>query len=570
MKTWSRIIPLLAILLSVFGLQSAFSQSVESDLLINSIKEIELPARSGANTRSETDTHLSIQSVMQKSGKEILFVENIGQIRDSNQAEAPAVLFLTRSHDVDMYITSSGLTYVFHSNPVQAGMADKTARHRVATAMGTLEPPQTRYCRLDMEFVGMNENCVVKKERVVSRQYNYYTPEFPDGISPKAFEKIAIYNIYDGIDLVYYEKDGKMKYDFMVAAGADINQIKMKYNSAISLYVDDMGRMVATTPLGEVREGRPYTFSQRTGLPVANVYKVTGNVVQFEVADYNNSEDIIIDPVREWATYYGGTGGDYGRDICTDNSGNLYVTGYTYSSDFPVEQATDAYNQIDLGGDADIFITKFNSGGERIWSTYYGSSQGDYGFGICTDNSGNLYVTGSTASYDFPTQFSLAGFNQASYGGGFADVIILKFDSEGSRLWGTFYGGNGGDSGYGVCTDSEGALYVTGYTSSSDFPTRALSGAYNQGDHSGSYDAFILKFSSNESRLWATYYGGNQVDEGFDVCLDSAGALYVTGYTYSTNLPTFALPGAYYQASFGGGLADAYILKFDSNCNPAC
>ncbi len=249
-------------------------------------------------------------------------------------------------------MTNSGISYVFRN-------------------------AESGYYRLDMEFVGMNKNINIKKELAVEQQYNYYTPEYPDGISPRAYKKVTMENIYEGIDLVYYEKEGRMKYDFILKAGADAGKIKMKYKGASSMNIDNNGNVIITTPMGEIREGKPYTYSGTTGSEIESRYRVKNNTVLFDIAEYDESEDIIIDPLRQWATYYGGSRNDIGTSICTDNSGNLYVTGRTKSSDFPTQTLTGAYNQTTYGGGTwDVFILKFNSSGARIWATYYGGSVG--------------------------------------------------------------------------------------------------------------------------------------------------------------------------------------------------
>ena len=556
MKTFSLLFSFLFILLSVFILDTASAQSDKSDLQFNAKNTLREPFISTTNTQQ------SMQSVMQNSEKDIIFIENLGQIRDSERVKRSDILFLTRSQGVDMYITSSGISYVFRKT-------EGDVQESIAMRKDKVEEPKTSLYRLDMEFVGINKNINIKKELAVEQQFNYYTPEHPNGISPKAYKKITIENIYNGIDLVYYEKEGKMKYDFILKAGADAQKIKMKYNGAGSVYLDKNGSVVVTTPMGEIREEKPYTYSRNTGKAIESGYEVKDIIVQFDIAEYNKSEDIIIDPFRQWATYYGGSDTEYGWGICTDNSGNLYITGYTLSTNFPIQTQAGAYNQTTHGGGTwDAFILKFNSSGERNWATYYGGSDIDYGFGICTDNSGNLYVTGGTESTDFPTQTLTGAYNQTAPSGS-DDVFILKFNSNGERIWATYYGGNSWDGwdygyGYNICTDNSGNFYITGMTTSTDFPTQTLTGAYNQNNLNGSRDAFLLKFNSNCSRLWATYYGGSANDWGYTVCTDDSDNLFVIGRTQSTNFPTQTLTGAYNQTTPGGNY-DAFISKFNNS-----
>ena len=562
MKTFTLLFSMLFILYA-FLLDTANAQ-------LNTENLFKAPFISATNTQqSMLGIHRDAKSIMQNSEKDIVFIENLGQIRDSKGKKRPDVLFLTRSQGVNMYITSTGITYVFRKTE-----GDIKDRDNIKDAMPKSDGRQvkTSLYRLDMEFVGMNKNIKVKKELAVEQQFNYYTPEYTNGISPRAYKKITIENIYDGIDLVYYEKEGKMKYDFVVKAGADPNNIKMKYKGAGNVYIDKDGNLIVTTPMGEIREEKPHTYSRNTGTEIESRYKVResvpsgkDNLVQFNIAEYNKSEDIIIDPYRIWATYYGGSSGEGGTSICTDNSGNLYVTGQTYNipNNFPTQTLTGAYNQTTHGGGIlDGFILKFNSSGERIWATYYGGTNYDVFGSICTDNSGALYVTGHTrGGTNFPTQTLTGAYNQ-TYGGGY-DAFILKFNSSGARLWATYYGGSNGDYGFGICTDNSGNLYVTGGTESINFPTQTLSGAYNQTIYGSNTDAFILKFNSSGARLWATYYGGTNYDVGYEICTDNSGNLYVTGETNGINLPTQFLPGAYYQTY--GGSDDAFILKFNSS-----
>ena len=535
----------------IFLLNTANAQSYRSDLQLNAENLFRAPFISASNT------NLNSQNLLQNAEKDIVFIENLGQIRDVKGKKRPDVLFLTRSQGIDMYITRSGITYVFRK--IEGDINDRNKATDI----------KSNYYRLDMEFAGMNKNINIKKELVVEQQFNYYTPGYTNGISPKAYKRITIENVYDRIDLVYYEKEGKMKYDFVVKAGADPNKIKMKYEGASSVFVDKDGSLIITTPMGEIKEEKPYTYLRNTGKKIESNYKVKNNVVKFELEGYETSEDIIIDPYRIWATYYGG-GGDWtfdeGFSICTDNSGNLYVTGQAGSSTFPTQTLQGAYNQTTYGGGGrDAFILKFNSSGARIWATFYGGSSQDRGYSICTDNSGNLYVTGNTHSIDFPIQTLQGAYNQTTYGGGGEDIFILKFNSSCARIWATFYGGSGNDRGYSICTDNSGNLYVTGETGSTNFPTKTLPGAYNQTTHGGSGDVFILKFDSSCARLWATFYGGSGSD-GIEAGIykDNSGDLYVTGSTLSTNFPTQTLEGAYNDTTLD--YVDVFILKFDSNC----
>ena len=543
MKTLSLLFSLQFILFTVFLLDTANAQ-------LNTENLFKAPFISAGNSQQST------QSIMQNSEKDIVFIENLGQIRDSKGKKRPDVLFLTRSQGVDMYIINSGITYVFRKT--EDDIKDKD----------NVKDAKTSLYRLDMEFVGMNKNFNVKKELAVEQQFNYYTPEYPNGISPKGYKKITIENIYDDIDLVYYEKEGKMKYDFVVKAGADPDKIKMKYNGAGSVYIDKDGSVVVATPIGEIQEEKPYTYSSNTGIKIESGYKVKDNVVQFEIAEYNKIEDIIIDPYRIWATYYEGGGQDVGYSVCADNSGNIYVTGYTNSIDFPIQVLPGAYNQNTSGGSYDAFILKFNSSGVRLWATFYGGSSYDIGYGICIDKLGNPYITGITYSTDFPTKILTGAYNQNTSGGSY-DAFILKFNSSGARIWATYYGGTNWDEGISICTDTLGNIYVTGRTSSTNFPIQTLLGAYNQISMVGpGGDAFILKFNSSSERLWATFYGGSGTEYGLSIYTDNSGNLYVTGHTSSTNFPTKTLTGAYNQTSYGGSSGypgDAFILKFNSS-----
>jgi hypothetical protein len=268
------------------------------------------------------------------------------------------------------------------------------------------------------------------------------------------------------------------------------------------------------------------------------------------VAELNSTGSALV-----YSTYLGGSGGDGGYRIAVDSSGNAYVTGSTASTDFPTANPI----QASLGGEENAFVAKLNpTGSALVYSTYLGGRSIDIGDGIAVDSSGNAYVTGVTGSSNFPTANPL----QAGLGGtGANNAFVAELNPTGSTLvYSTYLGGSGSDQGYGIAVDSSGNAYMTGVTSSADFPTASPLQA-GLGGVDAISNAFVAKLNPAGSALvYSTYLGGNWADGGLGITVDSSGDVYVTGYASSANFPTVNP----LQANLGAsGATNAFVAELN-------
>jgi len=253
-----------------------------------------------------------------------------------------------------------------------------------------------------------------------------------------------------------------------------------------------------------------------------------------------------------WSTFLGGTACDQGYAVDVDGSGDVYVTGYTNSLDFPV--TTGAYD-VSHNLNNDIFVTKLTSdGSSQVYSTFLGGEYSERAYGIVVDGSGSAYLTGWTGSSDFPTT---SGAYDESHNGG-DDVFAVKLNAAGEGVdYATFLGGTEDECGYGIDVDDSGRAYLTGWTGSTGFPTTATAFDIT---HNGGKDGFAVKLDASGTSLdYATYLGGAQDDEGWSLIVDQTGRAHITGYSASSGFPTTS--GAYDRIYNGGN--DAIVLKLN-------
>lgn len=249
-----------------------------------------------------------------------------------------------------------------------------------------------------------------------------------------------------------------------------------------------------------------------------------------------------------FSTYLGGSSQDGGDEILVNSDGNAFITGRTYSNDFPTQNAYDSsYN-----GDGDIFIAKFSSDGTMLdFSTYFGGNESDLSDGLRFDSNENILFCGSTESSDFPTQNAY----DSSYNGAY-DIIISKLSSDGSTLlYSTYLGGSQEENGKVLTLDSSENIIIAGNTISSNFPTvNAYDSSYN-----GNHDIIVFKLSSDgSSLLYSTYLGGISADIPYGISLDENENIYITGSTYSPNFPTVNA----FDTSYESG--DMFISRLNS------
>lgn len=444
---------------------------------------------------------------------------------------------------------------------------------------------------LRMKLVGAKPAPAVVGLEELQGKSNYFLGNDPSKwrTNVPRYAKVRYHDVYPGIDLVHYGTQRQLEYDLVVAPGADPTAIRLSFQGADALEIDEQGDLVLHTAAGDVREHKPVVYQMQSSVVSGQLtvatdhgqritdstatehfldgrYVLTAqNEVRFDVGPYDPTRPLVIDPVLSYSTYLGGSGSETGFGIAVDGAGNSYVTGRTSSADFPTTPGALA---ITSGGRDDVFVTKIDTtksgAASLVYSTYLGGSDSDIGSGIAVDAAANAYVTGQTFSTNFPTKNPF----QATFGGGTnnSNAFIAKLNSSGSMLlYSTYLGGSTSDSGSGIAVDTAGNAYVTGQTCSTNFPTKNPL----QASRNGLCDAFVAKIdatkSGDASLVYSTYLGGSDLEEGRAIAVDSSGNAYVTGSTQSSNFPT-AQP---LQPSIGGGTCLFYIYYGPFPCADA-
>jgi len=414
-----------------------------------------------------------------------------------------------------------------------------------------------------VELVGANTNPEIIAEEPSADYLNYYNAVTPESGATfvRNYGKITYKEIYPGIDMVFVARTGKDKpveYTFVVQPGADAGLIKLHYIGANNTRLNN-NNIEIDVAHGSFTESIPASWIKETNDKLDITYRALDkDIYCFEIPSYASTQTLIIDPNPnlDWGTYYGGSDGDYGNEISCDVNGNVFVTGWTLST---TGIATSGTHQETSSGNSDAFVVKFNSAGVRQWGTYYGGSWAEEGIGISCDVNGNVFVIGETSSTN---GIATSGAHQKAYAGGNNDAFVVKFNSNGVRQWGTYYGGIDSDYGNGISCDAGGNVFVTGWTES---PNGIATSGAHQYIHAGAgkldNDAFVIKFNSNGVRQWGTYYGGNDNDYGIGIFCDGNGNVFVTGNTSSST--GIATSGAH-QETYAGG-EDAFVVKFNSN-----
>lgn len=491
------------------------------------------------------------------------FVENIGQVHNQRQQPRPDIDFrLNAGKGLSVFIGSGQIHYQW-SKSIKSGPDPLLRTDGQGLGDGSRQQgpdtPVFKMYRMDVALVGANPNATIITVGEQDFHERYFQPwvnkkNSNQGVVAHSYGKITYKNVYPNIDWVLHVKHNTVEYDFVVRPGGKVSDIRLQYGGATKLALQADGSLLASTPMGKVREQAPYSY-QEDGSAVASGFVLKDNTLSFTTGEYTGT--LTIDPALEWATYFGDLGEDIAYGLASDNNNNVYMTGVTSSMS---NIATSGSFQDTMAGSTDAFVTKFDAAGNCVWATYFGGANADRGTAIClTPDMQDVYFSGVTNS---ATGIATTGSFQDTLGGG-VDAFLAKFDTSGQRVWCSYYGGSGSEgSGLiaGVSCNRSGKVFLSGETASDN--NISTPGSY-QGTRAGGIDAFLTQFDSSGQRLWGTYFGGSGSEYGRRTGCDSLGNVYLAGYGNSSS--GIATAGAY-QSTFGG-VMDAFLAKFDTTGN---
>jgi hypothetical protein len=484
------------------------------------------------------------------------------------------VRFLARMANHTVFLTSDEVIWVLRSPIRDSDTLGEISQKGGTDNASNEKDGETAVFR--MRIVGARPDVKLVGEDGLPVMSNYFVGNDREAWRTNVphYAKVRYEGVYSGIDLVLRGDSRRLEYDFLVAPGANPEAITMSFEGAEAPELDTYGNLVLHYSGGSVQQFRPVIYQENEGAhrEIAGGFVLKSKYqIGFQVAAYDASKNLVIDPILRFSTYLGGSDGDEGAGIAVDSSGNAFILGNTRSVNFPMA----APIHSSQGGGSDVFVAKLNSKGTAlVYCSYLGGSGQDASGGIALDACGNAYVTGRTSSSNFPTT---SGALQTAHGGGFWDAFVTKLSADGSALvYSTYLGGSADDQGNRIAPDASGNAYVVGMTSSADFGTTA--GAFQTAIVGNCYgticlnDVFITKLNfSGSALIYSTYLGGSGDDEGIGIAVDSAGNAYITGITDSTEIwpgPNFPTTNGAFQSSpsiYVSNSTEAFVTKINTS-----
>jgi PKD repeat protein len=551
-------------------------------------------------------TALLSQKFDYQSGIHHGFYENKGQVKDVDGGQRRDIKYVLDRGSFRLELKANSFSYeIFDIHKPQ-----KESDGRKSNAL----PSRITISRVDIAFDGAAAQPQVMSSGQEPGMVNFYNQNLPEGLKLHTWSTITYRNLYKNIDLVFIAQGEGLKYNFIVRPGANLDDVRMVYRGAGSPVVTDSTLQFASASYS-IHETIPLSYQEKPCNTVKTTYIQNGRYISFHCR-YDHSKELIVDPfVRVFGTLFGGSYEDYIYAISADQLGNVYIAGFTESGSI----ATSGAYQTTISGLDDALLVKFDSKGRRIWSTYYGGTQDDEAYAVVADKTGAVYMGGKTAS---STGIATSGTFKSAYGAG-TDGFVVKFDSSGSRqwgtyfgdtdivntitlykgnsiliggttqcsqgigtagtwqpaftsggtdgylarlsaagklLWGTYYGGSPDDNVFGVAADKKGNIYLTGDTKSSG---RIASSSGFQSSFGGTQDAWLARFDSTGKRAWGTYFGGTGYETGVSIAVDTGQRIYLAGITTSSY--GIATSGAFMTTY--GGTQDCFLALFDSTCS---
>lgn len=411
-----------------------------------------------------------------------------------------------------------------------------------------------------LHFDGANANAQISGAGLEPSTTNLYIGNDPaqwrHGIPN--YGRLQVPRLYPGIDLSYYGNGTQLEYDLSLKPGADPSRIRFHLQGE-DASLDGHGDLVS-----ELIQKRPVAYqiaADGTRKMVASSYRKNADgSYGFALGAYDRTHALVIDPELIVGQYFSGSYQDVALALGHDSNGLVYVAGVTNSTDLPLQGSS---MQTSNGGGADLFLAvvnpKLSGDSQVIYSTYIGGTGDETFGGMTVGPKGDVYMTGSTASGNFP----LKNAPQAAIAGstGAADAFVLWLDPTQTLQYSTFFGGSNSDSGEGVVADSTGKLWVVGDTQSTDMPN---TGGF-QGSLIGTQNMFVAGFdpskSGSASEIYAIYIGGTHWEDAYAIALAPDGTLWIAGGTFSPDIWITGGQGVY-QGKYGGD-GDAYFAHID-------
>ncbi len=447
-----------------------------------------------------------------------------------------------------VYFEPEGASYIVHGLKTGARLEEG----------GTLRLSLPGARSFSLQFAGANRHAEVEATDPLPGRTHYFVGRDPHKwrINVPQYGRVRYRDVYPGIDVVYYTRPGALEYDFVIAPGADPRRIRLAVSGAGALHTEN-GDLLIDAGGRTVRHARPRIYQETAAgrEAIGGRYVIDGHGdVRIQVDSYDTRNPLIVDPMIVYSTLLGGDDVDDIQGLAADEQGNLYVTGSAGSNNFPGSPSPGITTRTRYVTDA--YVVKTNSTGTAVvFTAFFGSSRGDdEGTAIALDPAGNIYVTGRTGSSDFPVTSNAVQTKLSS-----TDAFLVKLDPTGSQLlYSTLLGGSNAEYPQAVAVSSAGHAVVAGYTYSMDFP-RTLPGA---SPGARGYEAFAFRLDTVAGRLvYSLPFGGSSSDQAYGVALDSAGNAYITGTTSSADFPVTANA---FQRVFKGN-ADTFVVKL----NPA-